>query len=59
MIIYDKDAADILTIGRTKDYKNGEFNTVTPLEYTVGEPSSDATEVEMIKSVFPHVFGTD
>lgn len=60
MFLYDKDGENVLTTASLGDLQDdGTFSEVTPLEYTEGDPVSGAKEIELVKSVFPHVFGTD
>ena len=41
-----------------KDIKDGTYTKYTAIEFT-DTPSENATEIELYKRVFPHVFGTD
>ncbi len=57
-LIYDADADPCLYVAKDKDWENGSFKEVTPLEYT-STPAEDAQELVLDKRIFPHVFGTD
>lgn len=59
VILYKKGAEPALTVGKISNYADGAFSETEPLECTEGTPSETATELELITSVFPHVFGTD
>jgi ABC-type dipeptide/oligopeptide/nickel transport system permease subunit len=57
-LVYDADAESPLYLAYDKDYEDGTFKEVTPIE-TTDTPAEDAQELKLSKSVFPHVFGTD
>jgi ABC-type dipeptide/oligopeptide/nickel transport system permease subunit len=57
-LVYDADAENPLYLAYDKDYEDGTFTEVTPIE-TTDTPAEDAQELKLSKSVFPHVFGTD
>lgn len=59
VILFKKGADPALTVGKISNYADGAFSETEPLECTEGTPSETATELELITSVFPHVFGTD
>jgi ABC-type dipeptide/oligopeptide/nickel transport system permease subunit len=58
VIVLDRDAADQLVIVKEADIKDGAWSTSVPLEYT-NTPAEGAVKLKMVRSVFPHVFGTD
>lgn len=58
IIAFDKSSKNRLFIYKESDYANGSFTKSTPLEYKADKVDG-ATELHMIKRVFPHVFGTD
>ncbi|MBQ1492132.1 MAG: ABC transporter permease, partial [Blautia sp.] len=45
-------------IGKDKDWEDGAFKEITPMEFT-DTPAEDAKELVLDKRIFPHVFGTD
>ena len=45
-------------IAKDKDWEDGAFKEVTPVEIT-DTPAEDAQVIELSTKVFPHVFGTD
>ena len=47
-----------LFIVEESQIQNGEIRGSTPLEYTT-EPAEDASKLDFVKKVFPHVVGTD
>ncbi|MGX8773813.1 MAG: ABC transporter permease [Bacillota bacterium] len=47
-----------LSIVKNSQINNGKITGSEPLAYT-SEPSENAKELEVVKSVFPHVVGTD
>ena len=47
-----------LIIVKEADIKDGQFEKYTELEYT-DTPAENAKEIKLVRSVFPHVFGTD
>lgn len=66
LVILDTSAADPLYTLKEDDYfdavESGTTYETTAVTYTTGntQPAEDkATEINMISSVFPHVFGTD
>ncbi len=57
-LVLDADAEVPVCIGKDKDYEDGAFKEVTPVE-TTDTPAEDAQELKLSTRVFPHVFGTD
>ena len=57
-LVLDADADVPVYIGKDKDFENGVFTEITPVE-TTDTPAEDAQELELSTKVFPHVFGTD
>ena len=57
-LVFDADAENPVSIGKDKDYENGSFKELTPLEVT-DTPAEGASELVLDKRVFPHYFGTD
>ena len=57
-LILDEDSEEVLYVGKDKDWENGAFTEVTPVEYT-DTPAEGAQELKLDKRVFPHYFGTD
>jgi ABC-type dipeptide/oligopeptide/nickel transport system permease subunit len=57
-LIYDADAEYPLVIGYDKDFEDGAYTEVTPVE-TTETPAEDAQQLKLSRRVFPHVFGTD
>ena len=59
-LVFDKEAADPVVVGKDKDWDPGtkSFKEVTAIE-TTGTPAEGAQELPLDKRVFPHVFGTD
>ena len=57
-MVLDTDAETPLYVGKDKDYENGTFEEVTPIE-TTDTPAEGAQELKLTTSVFPHFFGTD
>ena len=49
---------DKLSIVKESQINNGTITGSTPLSYT-SEPSDSAKELDVVKSVFPHMVGTD
>ena len=49
---------DALSIVQESQISNGKITGSAPLEYT-SEPSESAKELDVVKTVFPHVVGTD
>ena len=58
IIILKSSAEDPLIIVKESAIKNGEYKDYTPIEFT-DTPAEGATEIKLVKRVFPHVFGTD
>ncbi len=59
ILVYVKDSETPLSVVKMKDVnEDGTWNNGTPIE-TTDTPAEGATEIKMVKSVFPHVFGTD
>jgi oligopeptide transport system permease protein len=57
-LILDADAEVPLYLGYDKDYEDGTYTEVTPVE-TTDTPAEDAQQLKLSTRVFPHVFGTD
>jgi ABC-type dipeptide/oligopeptide/nickel transport system permease subunit len=58
-LVFDADNTDQpLYIGYDKDFEDGTYTEVTPVE-TTDTPAEDAQELKLSTRVFPHVFGTD
>jgi ABC-type dipeptide/oligopeptide/nickel transport system permease subunit len=59
VLVYIKDSETPLSVVKMKDVnEDGTWNNSTPIE-TTDTPAEGATEIKLVKSVFPHVFGTD
>ncbi len=58
VIVLDRDAENKLVIVKESDIKDGAWSTSVPLEYT-NTPAEEAVRIKLVRSVFPHVFGTD
>jgi len=61
-LVYDKDAKNTLYTVKEKDFLEGGDYDTTPLGYTISHKkpaAEDAERIQVIKRVFPHVFGTD
>ena len=59
VLILDKDAeTPIMIVDMKQVNEDGSWNASTPVTM-MDEPSDDAKEIKLSKSVFPHVFGTD
>ena len=59
ILIYRKDDADPLVIVKMSDLnEDGTWTAETPVEWTE-TPAENASEIKLVKGVFPHVFGTD
>ena len=58
-LIVDEDNTETpVYYGKDKDWEDGAFTEITPIEVT-DTPGEDAQELVMDKRVFPHFFGTD
>ena len=59
VLVYRKDAEEPLVLVKIKNLKaDGTWDESTPIETT--EPLAEgAAEISLVKSIFPHVFGTD
>jgi ABC-type dipeptide/oligopeptide/nickel transport system permease subunit len=58
-LVFDADNAQTpLYIGYDKDFEDGTYTEVTPIE-TTDTRADDAQELKLSTRVFPHVFGTD
>ncbi len=57
-LVFDADAENPVYIGYDKDYEDGAYTQITPVE-TTDTPAEGAQKLTLSKSVFPHVFGTD
>ena len=57
-LVVDPDAQDPVYLGKDKDWSDGAFEEITPIE-TTDTPAEGAQKLTLDKSVFPHVFGTD
>ena len=57
-LVFDADGDPQLYIAKDKDWEDGAFKEVTPVEFT-DSPAEDAQVIELSTKVFPHVFGTD
>lgn len=58
VIILNASAEDPLILVKESAIKNGEIKDYTPIEFT-SAPAEGATEIKLVRRVFPHVFGTD
>jgi oligopeptide transport system permease protein len=58
-IVVDLDQPEVLSILTDKNLKAGTYTKTKPLAYTTGAPSETANEINVVKKIFPHVFGTD
>ena len=58
IIAFNKNDSDKLLIYKESDYASGSFTKSATLAYKEGK-AEGASELPMIKRVFPHVFGTD
>ena len=59
VLLYDKDAENPLILVKVSQLnEDGTWKDSTPIEYT-DVPAEGAAEIKLVKSVFPHVFGTD
>ena len=59
ILVYVKDGETPLSVVKMKDVnEDGTWNDSTPIE-TTDTPAEGATKIKLVKSVFPHVFGTD
>ena len=57
-LVFDADGDPQVYIAKDKDWEDGAFKEVTPVEIT-DTPAEDAQVIELSTKVFPHVFGTD
>ena len=57
-LILDLEAENVLTIGKDKEWEDGAFKELTPVEYT-NTPAEGAQELKLSVKVYPHLFGTD
>ena len=57
-LVFDADGDPQVYIAKDKDWEDGAFKEVTPVEFT-DSPAEDAQVIELSTKVFPHVFGTD
>ena len=57
-LVLDADAEVPVYVGKDKEWEDGAFAEVTPVEVT-DTPAEDAQELVLSNKVFPHVFGTD
>ena len=58
LIVDEENAETPVYYGKDKDWENGAFTEVTPIE-TTDTAAEGAQELVMDKRVFPHFFGTD
>ena len=59
VLVYDRDGENQLVLVKIKQLnEDGTWTESTPVE-TTDTPAEDATEIRLVQSVFPHVFGTD
>lgn len=58
VIILNASAKDPLILVKESAIKNGEYKAYTPIEFT-SSPAEGASEIKLVRRVFPHVFGTD
>ena len=59
ILIYNKNGESPLSLVKMKQVnEDGTWNESTVIE-TTDMPAEGATEIKLVKSVFPHVFGTD
>ena len=59
VLVYRKDAEEPLVLVKIKNLEaDGTWNESTPIE-TTDSPAEGAAEISLVKSIFPHVFGTD
>ena len=58
VIILNRNSEEPLVLVKEADIKDGTYEKYTPIEFT-DTPAENATEVKLVRSVFPHVFGTD
>ena len=57
-LVLDTDGEVPVYLGKDKDWKDGAYEEVTPVE-TTDTPAEDAQELVLSTKVFPHFFGTD
>ena len=58
ILILKADAEPALFVVKEKDIKDGQYEKIQELELT-DTPAESAKEIELVRTVFPHVFGTD
>ena len=59
VLIYDRDGENPLSLVKIKQINDdGTWSESTPIE-TTDTPAEDASEIRLVNSIFPHVFGTD
>ena len=59
VLVYQKDAEEPLVLVKIKNLEaDGTWNESTLIE-TTDTPAEGAAEISLVKSIFPHVFGTD
>ena len=58
LMLREKDPEAPLILVKEADIKDGSFEKFTALE-TADTPAEGAKELKLVRSVFPHVFGTD
>ena len=57
-LVLDADGEVPVYLGKDKDWEDGAFEEITPVE-TTDTPAEDAQELVLSTKIFPHVFGTD
>ena len=59
VILLNKDSSTpLIVVKESAIQDDGTYSDFTPIEYT-DTPAEDATEIKLVRHVFPHVFGTD
>ncbi len=58
VIVLNASAENPLIIVKEADIEAGSYSKYTAIEYT-DAPAEGASEIKLVKRVFPHVFGTD
>ena len=58
VIILNSGAEEPLIVVKESAIKNGEYKDYKPIEFT-DTPAEGASEIKLVRRVFPHVFGTD
>ena len=58
ILILKADEEPALFIVKEKDIKDGQYEKIQELEVT-DTPAEGAKEIKLVRTVFPHVFGTD